>query len=573
MAEGSALKALRQLRTSLGPTELCLVSRNNPYLASTYTREDNDLFDLTGFEGSSGILVVRPQGSHLFVDGRYVESARNQFRDLPVEVVDRRKEHWIQKHLQPWALRSGNRAIVHYDATRWSAREIHELRQTLPAITWKHRHFVQRQGPSQPLELTYLPDGWQDRLRRVQKRIDENDLHLLTCPDDIAWILDLRGQEDPFRRNVRGVALVGRQYAAFFKSLDPDQADRFQAKRPGWRHIGNDRLWREALATVLEHRSSMKVVIPFNNRPGAMNASHHEVLMEMAGPERVETVDRTLAELGRLEKSSQEMGVMSEHTQRTVQVMEGAIDFIHHEIGKGRGCRELQVFQRANALAHELGSVQPSFPGIVASGPYTRFPHHQPTDRRIRPGEPVMLDLGYYFDDGPFATDLTRTIVAGRDARPTPILKKVYSAVVEAFALQWATPIPPQGLVAHELDAIGRQPLSNHEEEGFTFCHGTGHGVGISDHELGITVGPSSRLRLRQGNTYSIEPGLYRTRPSSLEWENFGVRIEDVVAVREVDGEIRQSSLHPMGFDSNLLDRDLFDHRTQLALDLYLSHL
>jgi Xaa-Pro aminopeptidase len=152
---------------------------------------------------------------------------------------------------------------------------------------------------------------------------------------------------------------------------------------------------------------------------------------------------------------------------------------------------------------------------IVGSGPNGASPHHDAGDRRIRPGEAVVLDFGGFA--GGYGSDITRTVVVGE---PPAGFDEVYEIVRRAQQAAFEAVRP--GIACEDVDAAARAVI---EQAGFgeRFIHRTGHGIGLETHEDPYIV-EGNRMPLREGMTFSIEPGIY------LE-DRFGVRIEDIVAV------------------------------------------
>jgi D-alanyl-D-alanine dipeptidase len=154
---------------------------------------------------------------------------------------------------------------------------------------------------------------------------------------------------------------------------------------------------------------------------------------------------------------------------------------------------------------------------IVGSGPNGASPHHEPTDRAIEPGDPVVLDFGGSLDG--YCSDTTRTVLVGD---PPEDFEDVFALVHEAqeAAVRSVRPAVP----IQEIDRAARRVI---DEAGFgeRFIHRTGHGIGREIHEPPNAVEGDETL-LEPGMTFSVEPGIY------LEGR-FGVRIEDIVAVTE----------------------------------------
>jgi Xaa-Pro aminopeptidase len=182
----------------------------------------------------------------------------------------------------------------------------------------------------------------------------------------------------------------------------------------------------------------------------------------------------------------------------------------------GDGLTEADVRNQLEVRMRELGASGPSYETIVASGPTNAaLPHHRPTDRRIEPGETVIIDVGALVDG--YHSDMTRSFVAGT---PDSDQQYLYDVVLEAQAAGVAA--VRAGLSTRELDAVCRDTITA-AGYGDWFTHGTGHGVGLLIHEDPFS-GRTSDAILQVGDVVTVEPGLYR--------EGFGgIRIEDLVVV------------------------------------------
>ncbi|MCV7150974.1 M24 family metallopeptidase [Mycolicibacterium pyrenivorans] len=153
---------------------------------------------------------------------------------------------------------------------------------------------------------------------------------------------------------------------------------------------------------------------------------------------------------------------------------------------------------------------------IVGSGPHGADPHHECSDRELRAGDIVVVDIGGPYDPG-YNSDSTRTYSLGEPdpevARRYAVLQRAQRAAVDAVR---------PGVTAEQVDAAARDVLA---AEGLAdaFVHRTGHGIGLSVHEEPYIVAGNS-LPLQEGMAFSVEPGIY----FAGEW---GARIEDIVIV------------------------------------------
>jgi Xaa-Pro aminopeptidase len=156
---------------------------------------------------------------------------------------------------------------------------------------------------------------------------------------------------------------------------------------------------------------------------------------------------------------------------------------------------------------------------IIASGPDSASPHHEPTERVIQAGEPIVVDIGGSISG--YCSDITRTVwVTGPDdIRPSDEFTKLYEVLQRAQASSTAAVKP--GVECQEIDRAGRDVIAQ-AGMGDQFIHRTGHGIGLEGHEDPYIVEGNS-APLEVGNTFSIEPGIY------VEGKH-GARIEDIVA-------------------------------------------
>ena len=178
------------------------------------------------------------------------------------------------------------------------------------------------------------------------------------------------------------------------------------------------------------------------------------------------------------------------------------------------GRAETDVAADLDRLLRDHGHQRVDFT-IVGSGPNAASGHHEPGERRIEPGDAVVMDFGGMRDD--YCSDITRTVFVGEPSREE---REVY-AIVRA-AQQAAFEAVRPGVAAEEVDRAARAVITD-AGYGERFVHRTGHGIGLEIHEPPYIV-EGNRTPLEAGMTFSDEPGIY------LEGR-FGVRIEDQVAV------------------------------------------
>lgn len=181
------------------------------------------------------------------------------------------------------------------------------------------------------------------------------------------------------------------------------------------------------------------------------------------------------------------------------------------------GVRELDVAAEISYLHRRLGAEADAFEPIVASGTRGALPHARATEKKIKQGEMVTIDMGCRYKG--YHSDLTRTVSMGKSSA---VARKIYSVVAEAQLR--ALDAAAIGMSGRALDAVARKYIKD-KGYGKYFSHSLGHGLGLQVHERPRLSALSNDL-LASGNVVTIEPGIYVSGVG-------GVRIEDDVVIRE----------------------------------------
>lgn len=207
-------------------------------------------------------------------------------------------------------------------------------------------------------------------------------------------------------------------------------------------------------------------------------------------------------------KDDQEIALIRQAAKLTDQGAKAGCEFV------SEGVTEYEVAAEIEYAMRRRGSDGVAFETVVASGPRAAFPHGLATDRVLKRGDAVVMDLGAVVSG--YRCDITRTVIMGP---PSKQQKNVLNIVLEAHdraldAMQSCVP-------AREIDALARQYIA---QQGFgeKFIHSLGHGVGLDVHEAPFLSARSSDI-LEVGNIVTDEPGIYLS--------TFGARIEDTVLI------------------------------------------
>ncbi|MGY4415715.1 Xaa-Pro aminopeptidase [Bradyrhizobium sp. LB7.1] len=300
----------------------------------------------------------------------------------------------------------------------------------------------------------------------------------------------------------------------------------------------------DAMAPTLMALAKSGASIALDNATAADALSR---LITGAGGKPVRGSD-PIALLKAVKNATEIKGTQTAH-RRDAVALARFLAFIDREAASGK-LTEIDAVEALETFRRDTGALKDvSFPTISGTGPNGAIVHYRVTrksNRRIVPGDLLLIDSGAQYEDG--TTDVTRTMAVGD---PTGEMRDRFTRVLRGH-IAIARAIFPDGTTGAQLDTLARQYLW---AAGVDFEHGTGHGVGsyLSVHEGPARISKLGTTPLKRGMILSNEPGYYKT-------DGFGIRIENLELVVEADIKGAEKSMN--AFETLTLapiDRRLID--------------
>lgn len=509
-----------------------LVPRADAHQGEYVAPHDERLSWLTGFTGSAGFCAVLNDVAGVFVDGRYRTQVKAQVADVftPVPWPDVQLADWLPKQLP-----QGGK--IGFDPWLHTVTQIEQARKALegtvvslcPCDNLVDRIWKDQPGPPESPAtahpLKFAGESHADKRARLAETLQKagQDAFVITLPDSIAWLLNIRGSDIPRNPVVQGFAVLHRDA----------QVDLFMArtKLTGLEtHLGQDVNLHEP-RQLLDYLGDLTGSIGID--PATTPVAVAQAL-EDAGLAISHDSDPCL--LPKACKNATEIAGSSEAHLRDAVAM---VDLLSWLDGQAPGSlTEIAVVTRLEQARRSGNALQDiSFETIAGSGPNGAIMHYRvttDTERVLKEGDFLVLDSGGQYLDG--TTDITRTIPIGAvSAELKTCFTRVLQGMIGISRLRW-----PAGLAGRDLEAAGRVPLW---QAGQDFDHGVGHGVGayLSVHEGPQRLSRLSHVPLEPGMILSNEPGYYREGA-------FGIRIENLVVVEKAPalpgGDAHREMLH-----------------------------
>ena len=482
---------------------------------------------LTGFTGSAGLAVVLPETAAIFVDGRYTLQLRDQVDTAaftPRHLSDHPPAKWIAAQLKP-AQRLGYDPWLHtVDAVGRFETACRRAGGTLVPCSDNPLDAVWRRQPPAPIapvvphEPRFAGKTSADKRQALAEALTEDriDAAVLTAPDSIAWMLNIRGGDVAHTPLPLSFAvLYGDGGVELFIDL--------RKLTPGLEgHLGNQVSVAppERFGTALDRLGQDRARVLADPATAAAWVFDR---LDAAGTEVVRGADPCA--LPKACKNPVELdGTRAAHLRDGVAVTR-FLAWLARETGDTGGlteidaARRLAAFRRDGELFRDL-----SFATISGAGPNGAIVHYHATptsNRRLEAGSLYLVDSGAQYLDG--TTDVTRTVAIGA---PDAEMRDRFTRVLKGH-IAIATARFPAGTTGAQLDTLARQALW---QVGLDYDHGTGHGVGSY---LGVHEGPqriskpAAGAALKPGMIVSNEPGYYKAGA-------YGIRIENLVTVIEL---------------------------------------
>ena len=486
---------------------------------------------ITGFTGSAGTAIITQDMAGLWTDGRYFIQAADQLRDTTIELF-KSGEPGVPTMHQFLNDKLEEGMCLGFDGRTVSAREAEELQELLQEkhITfsvnddligeiWEDRPVLSCE-PVMELDIRWTGKSRADKIAEIreQMKAKEADTFILTSLDDIAWLLNIRGND------IHCCPVVLSYLVMMENEL---------------------RLYANAAAFSEEIRSNLEAdgvkIYPYDDVYSYVQSisSDKKVLLSRANvnsrlvsniPSEVTILDEpNLTLLPKAVKNETEM-----ENERIAHIKDGvAVTKFIHWLKKNvtrTTITELstaeKLYQFRSEQEHFLGE---SFDPIIAYGTHAAIVHYSATEATDIPLEArgmVLADTGGHYLEG--TTDITRTIVLG----PVTAKEKKFFTAVLRGNLNLAAAKFKYGCTGLNLDYLARGPLW---ELGEDYNHGTGHGVGYL---LNVHEGPNSfRWKNLPGNPAPVlEEGMITSDEPGYYLENeFGIRHQNLVLCKKAE--------------------------------------
>lgn len=481
--------------------------------------------NLSGFNGSVGDALITTDAAFLFVDGRYGLQAKNQAHGFAIDICGSHssiEQRWlaiISEHFKKGQ-------TLAYDPETLNSSLFDRLSQTCESAGIKlvatgnsliaeSMKNIKRPEP-RDIKVWMLPpadtsQSTKDKIEALKNELLRNNVKAFLCVklDDIAWLLNIRSNFFPFQLTVPALAAITKEEVYISPALGlklPDLGPLVKI------------LPEEQLLLSLKDSCGPNLVVGIDEHE---TSKAHEMALQALNIS-IKRIANPIAPLKAI-KNAKELLILRNSFKKADKVVNQTQIFVVKSYEAGHQLSEGDVDDHIKRQFFSSGAEELSFRPICAGGKNGAIIHYGTPSReeKVVPGSLFLLDTGAFYQG--YATDLTRTFLAGSESDAKNWQKEMFTLVLKA-SIKGLSARFRRGTLGMQLDAIVRAPLW---QASMDYAHGTGHGIGINVHEFPPRIGPTSNSVLKEGQVFSIEPGIYVEGLGGVRIENLATIVED----------------------------------------------
>jgi len=515
-----------------------LVPKNDEYFNEYVSQSNERLKFISNFSGSAGFAIILKNKNYLFVDGRYTIQAKIQSgRNFTINTMPQK--------LPKDVLKTKKKLKIGFDPKLHNARQINFLfnikniilkpiNENLIDIIWsnKPKDLVK---PFFSLSKKDSGQSANEKITKVKNDLIKNkaDYLLVTAPENVAWILNIRGCDSAFSPipNARllisssgdidlfsQIKKVTKIKKIFSKKVKFHDEDKIEKKL---RSLWKNNIWLDSLSCSVHYKNLLikknKIIEKIDPIYSLKSIKNHTEIKNMKKSHMIDGIALTKF-LFWLKKN-----------------------FRRKKITEISAQEKLENFRKMNKTYKF-----PSFSTISGSGPNSAIIHYKASlksNRTLKKGDLYLVDSGGQYSFG--TTDVTRTISLDNSSN---FIKDIYTRVLKGH-IAVSNYKCKKNSKGSEIDKGARKYLKKIKLD---YPHGTGHGVGyfLNVHEGPQSFSKNNKVNLKPGMIISNEPGYYKEG-------HFGIRIENLIYIKK--NKFEELTLAPI--DKNLIKKNMLNKK------------
>ena len=506
-----------------------VVPKNDEYFAEYSS--PNRLKFISNFDGSAGLAIILRKKNYLFVDGRYTIQAKSQSA-ANFNVVE------IHKKL-PWkVLKHGIK--IGYNPYCFTNLSLVKNFKNYFKLVPIYDDLISKKKSRKVCNKFYFIDdhiSGESSISKVNKVLkylqkDKSDYLFITAPENVAWLLNLRGKDNPYSP-IPNCRLILKNNGKIYLFANKSKIQNLPMKK---NLLKIDIIDEDKIVFFLKSLVSKKIIIDRLS----CSLAYRDILKNRIN---ISNKNDPVYNMKSIKNDIEIKNFIKSHIFDGVAVIKFLcwIKNYKKKLSELDAKTKLDFFRKKNK-----NYLFPSFDTISASGPNGAIIHYRAnknSNRIIKKNDIFLFDSGGQYKYG--TTDITRTISLGKQPKK---IKNIFTYVLKGH-IAVANSNLNKIKSAHLIDNLARKFL---KKNGLDYPHGTGHGVGyfLNVHEGPVAISKGYKIVLKPGHVISNEPGFYKKG-------KYGIRIENMIYVKQVKSKVFFENLTMVPIDKELINFNL----------------
>ena len=546
--------------------------RSDSYLGEYVPQSDSRLEWICGFSGSAGEILILRNLVLLFVDSRYTIQAINETKNMGIKVVLSSKvslTDYIENNLNkfkniafdPW-LHSFSKIKHLFNIGRKHNLNFIELKKNPIDLIWVSNRELTPKTEIKKHLLKYAGMSTADKIKKLCLNLEtlNVDSYLITQPDAIAWLLNIRGSDLKHTPIIltRAIIFKNQKLCLFIdKSRISSEIKNYFKKELINIKIYPENKLLDSINKIAKTKN--KILIDPNTTSFVLaneilKTNNNNIIEQYCPIELMKAIKNKIEIRGSILAHKKDGVALS----KFLYWIYNSKNTNNSEILFSKKIDHLRS-QQKNFICTSFETIS----GFASNGAVVHYRVTNNSSKKIKGNSLYLCDSGGQYLEG--TTDVTRTIAIGN---PTKQMKKHFTIVLKSH-IALASAVFPYGTTGNELDLLTRSPLWKNDMD---YGHGTGHGVGSC---LSVHEGPH---RISKGSFITLEPGMITSNEPGFYLENqYGIRIENLMVVTKLNDKKNKNML---GFktltlapiDINLINYKLLTNEEIKWINNYNSH-
>ncbi len=514
-----------------------IIPKNDEFFNEYVSPENDNLKYISNFSGSYGFALILKNKNFLFVDGRYIiqagkESGKN-FKIL--NLFDQSPSKVLKNN---YKIGFNPKIFTRHMLNRlFNTRKTHLIPINESIVKKKIKTSNSKKKKIFSIDEKYCGKSYKKKIREQLNYLNKRniDFKFISAPENIAWLLNVRGDDSPYIPMAFGRLLINRKGKVIFFIKTEKVSKKILKKFKNIKFVD-----LENLNNVLINIKNKRIIIDKVNCSfffESLLAKKNRILKEVDNIYQLKSI-KNKTEIKNIKRIHVYDGVAL--TKFLIWVKK---NYKKKNLTELSASKKLLSLRKKNHFFRSL-----SFPTISATGPNGAIIHYNPnlkTNRKLKKGDIFLIDSGGQYLFG--TTDVTRTISLDNNENK---IKNIFTRVLKGHisVLNYKLNKKTKG---YKVDQIARQYL---KKINLDYPHGTGHGVGcyLNVHESPYGISKFNNSDFPQGIVISNEPGYYKKN-------YYGIRIENLITVIKSRGKLRFSNLTMAPIEKDLINKSLLN--------------